>query len=169
MGPYEAALVEQAKARRARLNRAPVKAVPQVVEVIETVPDEPVSELPGVWPVKLHMGKICLAPPDYTPVHRPRLGHIMAVVSNFYKIPAHDIKGPWREAKTVRARHVFCWMARRITMQSYPQIGAFIGGRDHTTTLSAVRRMDLLRSQDDEFRDETDKLLDVFDRVSEAA
>lgn len=48
--------------------------------------------------------------------------------------------GPFEPRAVARARHYAMWRMRRETRQSLPQIGAFLGGRDHTTVLYGVRK-----------------------------
>ena len=50
-----------------------------------------------------------------------------------------DIKGTSRERNIVIVRHAIIYWARRRTPSSLPQIARFLGGRDHTTSLHAVR------------------------------
>lgn len=50
----------------------------------------------------------------------------------------------------VRARRLACWLARRMTTHSYPQIGRAMG-RDHTTVIAAERAAEHQRTIDIEF------------------
>jgi chromosomal replication initiator protein len=50
------------------------------------------------------------------------------------------------------------YLAKHLTQQSLPDIGRRFGGRDHTTVLHAVKRVDELRSMDKQFNDEVDLL-----------
>lgn len=59
-----------------------------------------------------------------------------------------DIVSPRRDAPSVQARHVAIYLARQMTPLSLPAIGRLFGGRDHTTILHAVRRVDALLSHD---------------------
>ena len=40
------------------------------------------------------------------------------------------------------------WLAKQITTRSLPDIGRRFGGRDHTTVLHAVRRIEALKAED---------------------
>lgn len=67
-----------------------------------------------------------------------------------------------RRAPLVRARQVACWLMRHHTTLSFPQIGARLGGRDHTTILHAVRKIDELRDRDPAVKQLTDELSDLI-------
>ena len=57
-----------------------------------------------------------------------------------YEMGLHrcDICGGDRAAHLFRARAAICWLARRLTPASLPQIGGHLGGRDHSTVLAAA-------------------------------
>jgi chromosomal replication initiator protein len=51
------------------------------------------------------------------------------------------------------------WLAKQITTRSLPDIGRRFGGRDHTTVLHAVRRIEALKAEDPQIARDTDALL----------
>jgi chromosomal replication initiator protein len=51
------------------------------------------------------------------------------------------------------------WLAKQITTRSLPDIGRRFGGRDHTTVLHAVRRIEQLKAEDPQIARDTDLLL----------
>jgi chromosomal replication initiator protein len=51
------------------------------------------------------------------------------------------------------------WLAKQITTRSLPDIGRRFGGRDHTTVLHAVRRIEQLKAEDPAIARDTDVLL----------
>jgi len=55
---------------------------------------------------------------------------------------ARDIMGAGRGVRLAKARHIAMWLARRYSGRSFPEIGRLMGGRDHTTVISGVRRVD---------------------------
>jgi chromosomal replication initiation ATPase DnaA len=69
-----------------------------------------------------------------------------------------DIVSQRRGGDAVRARQLVCWLARTLTQRSLPRIGRALGGRDHTTVMHAVNRIEDRRAADPEFRRLTDKL-----------
>lgn len=72
-----------------------------------------------------------------------------------------DLASERRRASLVRVRQIACWLMRTHTLLSFPQIGAKLGGRDHTTALHAVRRIDDLRERDPAVKELTDELSDL--------
>jgi len=55
-----------------------------------------------------------------------------------------DIVSERRQAPLVLARQFAVWRAKNETRQSYPQIGRRFGGRDHSTAIAAVRKIERL-------------------------
>lgn len=63
-------------------------------------------------------------------------------------------KGPSRVAHIARARHEAQWLLREATEMSLPEIGRLFYGRDHTTVLSAVRKIQRLVEATPSYGDE---------------
>lgn len=57
------------------------------------------------------------------------------------KVPRNDLLGPWRHKHIVSARQKAMWLARKHSGKSFPSIGRHFG-RDWTTVIHAVRRVD---------------------------
>ena len=61
------------------------------------------------------------------------------------------LKGSPRRAREVaRPRQIAMYLAKQLTQRSLPEIGRRFGGRDHTTVIHAVRRIEELRAADAE-------------------
>lgn len=86
---------------------------------------------------------------------------ILRVVIKHMGVSLVDIASERRQAPIVRARQIACWLMRTHTLLSFPQIGAKLGGRDHTTILHAVRKIDDLRERNDEVKLITDELSEL--------
>jgi hypothetical protein len=69
------------------------------------------------------------------------LKSVERAVCRHFGVRAIALKGVCRENKITYPRHVFCYLARTLTGSSYPHIGRWLGGRDHTTTLHGYRRI----------------------------
>ena len=67
---------------------------------------------------------------------------VISVVANYYKINKKDIIGKSRKQNIVVARHIAIWLIRSIIKLSYSQIGKVVGGRDHSTILSAINKVE---------------------------
>jgi len=70
------------------------------------------------------------------------LDDIARVVCDVYNTTKTEFVSHRRRHYIVEARQVFYWLARKHTSFSLPQIGAFCGGRDHTTVLHGVNKID---------------------------
>jgi chromosomal replication initiator protein len=63
-----------------------------------------------------------------------------------------------RTANVVRPRQIAMYLAKTLTLRSLPEIGRRFGGRDHTTVLHAVRKIEHLADTDKVLADEIDIL-----------
>jgi len=70
---------------------------------------------------------------------KPTLRQLATVVCKFYNITFAELISTSRSANMVRYREQFAYIACLHTTHSLPQIGKFLGGRDHTTILSNLR------------------------------
>ncbi len=66
---------------------------------------------------------------------------ILIAVCKFYVIPRNQVITAKRNARFVRPRHVAMYLGTELTELSLPQIGARLGGRDHTTVLHGRDKM----------------------------
>ena len=57
-----------------------------------------------------------------------------------------------------RPRQVAMYLAKQLTTRSLPEIGRKFGGRDHTTVMHAVRKVDELREHDTSFNEDVELL-----------
>jgi chromosomal replication initiator protein len=58
----------------------------------------------------------------------------------------------------VRPRQVAMYLAKTLTLRSLPEIGRRFGGRDHTTVLHAVRKIENLVNNDNTLAEEIEAL-----------
>lgn len=79
-------------------------------------------------------------------------------VSEYYGIKISDMQSARRSQNVARPRQVAMYLAKTLTSRSLPEIGRKFGGRDHTTVLHAVRKVEEVRIQDREFSDDLDIL-----------
>ena len=64
-----------------------------------------------------------------------------------------------RRARSVaRPRQVAMYLAKKLTARSLPEIGRKFGGRDHTTVMHAVKKVDELRDIDASFSEDVELL-----------
>lgn len=98
--------------------------------------------------------------PEPPPVKRPSIKEIQIIVAGEFGITRADILSPNRKARCVVARHVAMWIARQTTKLSLPEIGRRFGGRDHTTALNAIRKIEALRERDQHWREHIDAIME---------
>lgn len=60
-------------------------------------------------------------------------------VALHFGVSVQDLQSPKRHRRLAWPRQVAMYLCRALTSLSYPEIGAFFGGRDHTTAMYAVR------------------------------
>jgi chromosomal replication initiator protein len=89
---------------------------------------------------------------------RVRIEDIQRLVARQYNVSRSDLLCSRRTANVVRPRQVAMYLAKILTLRSLPEIGRRFGGRDHTTVLHAVRKMDALIATDIALAEEIDVL-----------
>ncbi len=98
---------------------------------------------------------------DLIRTHEPKrvkIEDIQKLVANHYSVTRADILSSRRTAVVVKPRQVAMFLAKTLTMRSLPEIGRRFGGRDHTTVLHAVRKIEALSAIDSALRDELELL-----------
>ena len=71
-------------------------------------------------------------------------------VAEHYGLKLGDMLSARRAVEVARPRQVAMYLAKKLTPRSLPEIGRRFGGRDHTTVMHAVKRIDELRAKDPE-------------------
>jgi hypothetical protein len=93
------------------------------------------------------------------PVRRTtaRMDDIINSVCDTYAISRPELLSPSRHALAVRARHVCCYLGRKLTRLTFGQIGMKLS-RDHTTTIYAYRKVTADLCTDDLLAAEVDQI-----------
>jgi chromosomal replication initiator protein len=73
---------------------------------------------------------------------------IQREVSAYFDVKLHDLKGPKRHRAVAHPRMIAMFLCRKLTSMSYPEIGSRFGGKDHSTVISAVRKIENLIATD---------------------
>jgi chromosomal replication initiator protein len=79
---------------------------------------------------------------------RVTIEEIQKRVAEHYNIRLGDMHSARRARAVARPRQVAMWLAKQLTPRSLPEIGRKFGGRDHTTVMHAVRKIEELKAQD---------------------
>ena len=67
---------------------------------------------------------------------------IQSAVSEFYGITVEDLKGKKKSSKFTFPRQVAMYLSRMLTDESFPRIGLEFGGRDHSTVIHSINKID---------------------------
>jgi chromosomal replication initiator protein len=89
---------------------------------------------------------------------RVKIEDIQKLVASHYSVTRADILSSRRTATVVKPRQVAMYLSKALTLRSLPEIGRRFGGRDHTTVLHAVRKIEGLSSSDAGLREEIELL-----------
>ena len=89
---------------------------------------------------------------------RVKIEDIQKLVASHYSVSRADILSSRRTAAVVKPRQVAMFLAKILTLRSLPEIGRRFGGRDHTTVLHAVRKIEALSHTDTILREELELL-----------
>ena len=79
---------------------------------------------------------------------RPRVSDIKRAICREHGLTILDLEGASHFPAIVRARQIAMYLARKLSAKSFPEVGRFFGGRDHTTAMHAYNKIKRLRSVD---------------------
>jgi len=82
---------------------------------------------------------------------RLTVDRIQRAVCEVFSVTPTDMVSKRRARVIARPRQVAMYLCKRLTKRSLPDIGRRFGGRDHTTVMHAVKRIDQLRADDASF------------------
>ena len=89
---------------------------------------------------------------------RVKIEDIQKLVASRYNVSRSDILSERRTAAVVRPRQIAMYLSKVLTLRSLPEIGRRFGGRDHTTVLHAVRKIEKALGEDHALNDEVELL-----------
>lgn len=123
-------------------------------------PAEPIKIEPVVVaPVTAEIIPLPVPTPEPTDaLHLPSIATIARETTKFYGATLMDMYSARRTANIVRPRQIAMYLAKTMTLKSLPEIGRQFGGRDHTTILHAVRKIERLVCVDERLADEIEVL-----------
>ena len=108
--------------------------------------------------ITVEMTQDCLSDILRASDRKVTIEEIQRKVSEHYNIRLSDMLGPKRLRSYARPRQIAMYLCKKLTSRSLPEIGRRFGGRDHTTVMHGVRRIDDLRNQDSQMSDDLDML-----------
>jgi chromosomal replication initiator protein len=89
---------------------------------------------------------------------RVTIEEIQKRVAQHFNIRTSDMHSARRARSVARPRQVAMYLAKQLTARSLPEIGRKFGGRDHTTVMHAVKKVDELREHDPSFAEDVELL-----------
>ncbi|MGE4527124.1 MAG: chromosomal replication initiator protein DnaA [Rhodospirillaceae bacterium] len=162
--------VEQIKTEQSRPDAAEITVPPKVLEFLAHKITTNVRELEGALRrVVAHaqlIGRDITLESTQEVLHdllRQRERHltidaIQKEVAQHFNIKIADMSSPRRARAVARPRQIAMYLAKQLTARSLPEIGRKFGGRDHTTVMHAVKKVEELMQQDTDFAEEVDLL-----------
>jgi chromosomal replication initiator protein len=77
---------------------------------------------------------------------------IQREVASYFEVKLHDLKGQKRHRAVAHPRMIAMYLSRHLTGTSYPEIGSRFGGKDHSTVISAFRKIERKMVEDPSLR-----------------
>ena len=108
--------------------------------------------------VNLEMVQECLADILRASDRKVTIDEIIRKVSDHYNLRMTDLLSPRRARSVARPRQVAMFLAKSLTSKSLPEIGRRFGGRDHTTVIHAVKKIEELKSIDNQIAEDVELL-----------
>ncbi|WP_299600870.1 chromosomal replication initiator protein DnaA [uncultured Tateyamaria sp.] len=108
--------------------------------------------------IDMDLTQDCLADVLRASERKITVEEIQRKVSEHYNIRLSDMIGPKRLRAYARPRQVAMYLAKHMTSRSLPEIGRRFGGRDHTTVMHGVRRIEELKQSDGQIAEDLELL-----------
>jgi chromosomal replication initiator protein len=80
-------------------------------------------------------------------------------IAAFYNTKISDIKSKKKNKAFIKPRHTAMFLTRQLTNLSLPEIGRHFGGRDHSTVIHAIQKIENMAKNDPDFQDTLDRLI----------
>ena len=109
-------------------------------------------------PISLALAQQALGEPVSSGGSQVTLQHIIDAVTRYYNVKLSDLQSKRRHKSITEPRQVCMWLARKRTRFSLEEVGAYFGGRDHTTVMHAIKTVDERAERDSLFAGEVQEL-----------
>ncbi len=87
------------------------------------------------------------------------IDEIQRAVADYFNLRLSEMLSERRTRNVARPRQIAMYLSKQLTSRSLPEIGRRFGGRDHTTVMHAVKRIDELCNKDSEFAEDVELLM----------
>ena len=109
-------------------------------------------------PISMDLTQECLTDILRVSERKVSIEEIQRKVADHYLIRHTDLVGPKRVRTFARPRQIAMYLCKQLTTRSLPEIGRHFGGRDHTTVMHGVRRIEELKKQDAQIAEDVELL-----------
>lgn len=154
MGEYLQKLIDAHKERRRRLMTLP----PKLTKLMEPTFKPPAKPQPKPQPKPLPSQPEPLpktAAPEITTI---KIREIQNFVCNHFGLTINDLLSHKRPQNLVFPRHIAMYLAKNLTLLSYPNIGRLFGGRDHSAVMHAVKKIQTEMDMNENLKFEIEKI-----------
>lgn len=150
------------KARLARLGAIPTNSVVSKLTEAQIVPLRPERAF-VIPPVEFFYQNFwCWDLVTATNRIMPTIHNIQNVVANHFDITVMDMVSARRTKHLILPRHVALYLTKTMTEFSYPVIGRYFGGRDHSTIIHAVEKIEARMVSEPDLKRTIDGLRGLF-------
>ncbi len=108
--------------------------------------------------ITLDMAQECLADLLRASDRKVTIDEIMRKVAEHHNLRLSDMTSARRARAVARPRQIAMYLAKTLTSKSLPEIGRRFGGRDHTTVMHAVKRVEALKETDNQVAEDVELL-----------
>jgi len=84
--------------------------------------------------------------------HPESIENIQKTVAKYFKLKVSDLKSQKRLKAVAEPRQIAMYLCKKISKASYPEIGRKFGGKDHSTVIHAVKKVERKINEDKQFR-----------------
>ena len=109
-------------------------------------------------PIDIDMAQECLADILRISERKVTIEEIIRKVADHYNLRMSDMISARRSRTISRPRQLAMFLAKNLTSKSLPEIGRRFGGRDHTTVIHAVKKIEELKNKDLQIAEEVEIL-----------
>ena len=109
-------------------------------------------------PIDIDMAQECLADILRISERKVTIEEIIRKVADHYNLRMSDMISARRSRTISRPRQLAMFLSKNLTSKSLPEIGRRFGGRDHTTVIHAVKKIEELKNKDLQIAEEVEIL-----------
>jgi chromosomal replication initiator protein len=97
--------------------------------------------------------------PSFETAKKIGIDLIQQIVADYFNIKIQDLSSRKRPENIARARQIAMFITRQLTDYSLVQIGQYFGGKDHTTVMHAIDKVEKMIKGDEKFKTTVNELM----------